>query len=187
MKSFYTRGVVLAFALALTAVGAQAQGPQPARVPRPAPAPSTFKAKYEGGILGYRKQDGWLAFDDPNSRLIFKDKNQRELFSISYQALLAAWADTKSRTSTAGQVIAGTVPYGLGLPALLMRNKTRYVVLQYSDPDTSAEGVTSFKVQTKDLVASVLSTLADKAELTQRGDAYVRRKDAAVKSSTPTT
>jgi hypothetical protein len=206
MKSFYTRGAALAFALALTAAAApaqrppvmtdpseprpapaepQQQGPQPARVPKPTPAPPTFKAKYEGGILGYRKQDGWLAFDDLNSRLVFKDKQQRELFSISYEALLAAWADTKSRTSTPGRVIAGVVPYGLGLPGLLLRNKTRYVVLQYSDPDTAAEGVTSFKVETKDLVASVLSTLAEKAELTQRGDAYVRRKDAATKTTTP--
>jgi hypothetical protein len=203
MKSFYKRGAALAFGLALTAAAvpaqrqpvlndpsqprpaeAEPQGPQPASVPKPPPAPATFKAKYEGGILGYRKQDGWLAFDDLNSRLVFKDKNQRELFSISYEALLAAWADTKSKTSTAGQVISGVVPYGLGLPALLMRNKTRFVVLQYSDPDTRAEGITSFKVESKELVASALSTIADKAELTQRGDAYVRRKDAATKTGT---
>lgn len=196
MKSFDTRASALALALALTAAAAHAQrppvtndpaqqSPPPAGAPKPAAAPATFKAKYEGGILGYRKQDGWLTFDDFNSRLVFKDKNQRELFSISYAALLAAWPDTKSRASTAGQVIAGTVPYGLGLPALLMRSKTRYVVLQYRDPDTQAEGVTSFKVQTKELVASALSTLADKADLTPRGDAYVRRKDSATTTGTP--
>jgi hypothetical protein len=207
MKSMYTRGAALAFALALTASAALAQrppvlndpaqprpaptqtttqGPQPARVPVPAPAPATFKAKYEGGILGYKKQTGWLAFDDYNSRLVFKDKNQRELFSISYDALLAGWADTKSRTSTAGSVIAGVVPYGLGLPALLMRSKTRYIVLQYEDPDTRAQGVTSFKVDTKELVASALHTIAQKADLHLRGDAYVRRKDAATQTGTPT-
>ena len=207
MKSFYTRASALAFALALTAsiahaqrppvmndpaqprpapspTASQTQGPPPARVPVPAPAPQTFKAKYEGGILGYRKQTGWLAFDDYNRRLVFKDKDQRELFSISYDALLAAWADTKSRTSTPGRVIAGVVPYGLGLPALLMRSKTRYIVLQYQDPDTQAQGVTSFKVDTKELVASALHTLAGKADLVQRGDAYVRqRKDAATKTT----
>ena len=207
MHSFYTRGSALALTLALTAAAAHAQrppvlndpaqprpapaasqtpgGPPPARVPVPAPAPQTFKAKYEGGILGYKKQTGWLSFDDLNDRLVFKDKNQRELFSISYDALLAAWADTKSRTSPAGQVIAGVVPYGLGLPALLMRSKTRYIALQYSDPDTQAQGVTSFKVDTKELVASALHTLADKADLTQRGDAYVRSKNAATKTSAP--
>lgn len=199
MNKSYTRGAALALALALTAAAAAAQRPpvsndptapppptaQPARVPVPAAAPTTVKVKYEGGVLGYQKQDGWLTFDDLNRRLVFKNKEHREQFSISYDALLAAWPDTKSRRSTAGQVIAGTVPYGLGLPALLMRSKTRYVVLQYSDPDTAAHGVTSFKVQTKDLVASVLHTLATKAELTQRGDAYVRRKDAATKTSTP--
>ncbi|MCV4633028.1 hypothetical protein OFB83_30980, partial [Escherichia coli] len=35
------------------------------------PAPQSFKAKYEGGILGYnRKLDGTLQFDDANSRLV---------------------------------------------------------------------------------------------------------------------
>lgn len=207
MKSFYARAGAVAFALALTAAAAHAQRPpvmtepsapptapgarqQPQQTPAPsapapAPAPATIKAKYEGGILGYRKQDGWLAFDDYNRRLVFKDKQQRELFSISYDTVLAAWPDTRSRTSTAGRVIAGTAPYGLGLPALLMRNKTRYLVLQFSDPDTRAEGVTSFKVGTKELLNSVLHTLAGKAELTQRGDAYVRRKDAATRTGTP--
>jgi len=201
MKSIYARAAALAFALALAFSAAHAQRPpvmneppppRPADAPpaqgpaAPAPpaAPSTVKAKYEGGILGYRKQDGWLSFDDLNRRLVFKNKEQRELFSLSYDALLAAWPDTKSRTSTAGQVIASAAPYGLGLPALLMRSKTRFLVLQYSDPDTRAQGVTSFKIGTKELVASILHTLAAKAELTQRGDAYVRRKDAA-KTGTP--
>ena len=201
MKSFYARAAAVAFALGLSAAAAHAQRPpvltdpsaprpateaqpQAAKASAPTPAPVNVKAKYEGGILGYRKQDGWLSFDDFNRRLVFKDKQQRELFSISYEALLAAWPDTKSRTSTAGQVIASAAPYGLGLPALLMRNKTRYLVLQYSDPDTRAEGITSFKIGEKATLHNMLQALATKADLSQRGDAYVRRKDAAIKTTT---
>lgn len=197
MKSFYTRAAALAFALTLAGSAAHAQRPPAmndpaarpadrAPAPKPAPAPPTVKVKYEGGILGYRKQDGWLSFDDLNRRVVFKDKNQRELFSLSFDALLAAWPDTQSRRSTAGQVIASTVPYGLGLPALLMKNKSRYLVLQYSDPDTRAEGVTSFKIQDKEMVLSVLTTLAQKADLTQRGDAYVRRREPTPTTTTKT-
>jgi len=198
MKSFYTRAAALAFAFSFTAAAAHAQRPPAASDPtqppagrqtagpKPAPAPASVKAKYEGGFLGHRKQDGFLSFDDLNRRVVFKNKEQRELFSLSFDALLAAWPDTKSQTSTAGRVLAGTVPYGLGLPALLMKDKSRFLVLQYRDPDTGAEGVTSFKIGTKEMVASVLTTLAEKAELTARGDAYVRRRDATTtKTSAP--
>jgi hypothetical protein len=187
MKSIYARAAALAFALALAATAALAQRPPAASDPATPPAerqtaaqPVTapVKVKYEGGLLGFPKQEGWLGFDDLNRRLVFKNKQQRELFSLSFDAVLAAWPDTKSRRSTAGQVIASTAPFGLGLPALLMKSKSRYLVLQYRDPDTRAEGVTSFKMQNKELIASVLSALAQKAQLTQRGEAYVRRQDA---------
>ncbi|MCA1593010.1 MAG: hypothetical protein LC754_10250 [Acidobacteria bacterium] len=145
--------------------------------PTPPPAPQTVKAKYEGGLVGYRKSDGTINFDDVNSRLVFKDKLGKEMFSVPYKAVVAAWPDTQSRRTTAGNVIASTVPYGLGLPALFIKKKYRYMVLQYRDPDTKAEGSTSFKLDTKEMLASVLYTFAQKAGLTQRGEAYVRRND----------
>jgi hypothetical protein len=148
--------------------------------PTPAPAPATVKAKYEGGMIGYPKADGFISFDDVNRRLVFQDKNRREVFSLSYDAMLAAWPDTKSRTSTAGQVIARTAPYGLGLPALLFKDKSRYLVLRFSDPDVpTTDGMTSFKLESKEMLASVIHTLAQKAEMTQRGDAYIRAKTSA--------
>lgn len=171
--------------LALTAaVSAQRQGTaqsQPAQTnaPKPPPAPASVKAKYEGGMVGYKKAEGTLNFDDVNSRLVFRDKQGRELFPLAYNSLLMAWPDTKSRTSTTGRVLASAVPYGLGLPGLLMRNKSRYMVLRYQDPDTGTEGMTSFKISDKAMLASVIDTLADKAGLVARGDAYVRRKDAS--------
>ncbi len=51
--------------------------------------------------------------------------------------------------------------------------------MQYKDPDTQAEGITSFRVENKEILASVLHSLAEKAGLTQRGEAYVRRDDAS--------
>ena len=162
---------------------ADPQSPAPAATPRPAPAPASVKAKYEGGVVGYRKSDGTLNFDDANSRLIFRDKTNRELFSIPYKAVVMAWPDTRSSTSTTGRVLASTVPYGLGLPGLLMKKKTRYLNIRYQDPDTATEGAASFKLGDKDLLYSVLDTLGTKAELTQRGDAYIRPKQA---QTTPT-
>lgn len=152
--------------------------------PRPPVAPQTVKAKYEGGILGYRKSDGTLNFDDANRRLVFRDKNSREMFSVPYDVVFAAWADTKSNRSAAGTVIASTVPYGLGLPALLMKNKTRYLTLQYRDKDTQAEGIATFKLQPKELLASVLYTFAEKAGLVQRGEAFIRRRDTTTQGTT---
>jgi hypothetical protein len=156
------------------------QGRQPAaqtNTPKPPPAPASVKAKYEGGMIGYKKAEGTINFDDANARLVFRDKQGREVFPLAYNSLLMAWPDTKSRTSTTGRVLASTVPYGLGLPGLLMRNKSRYMILRYQDPDTGTEGMTSFKISDKSMLASVLDTLADKAGLAPRGDAYVRRKD----------
>jgi len=148
-----------------------------ANTPKPPPAPASVKAKYEGGMVGYKKADGTLNFDDANSRLVFRDKQGRELFPLAYNALLMAWPDTKKSTSTAGK-IANNAPYAFGLPGLLMKNKSRYLTLRYRDPDTGTEGVTSFKINDKEMLASVIDTLADKAGLAPRGDGYVRRKDA---------
>jgi hypothetical protein len=172
---------LLAFA---TAAGAQRQGTaqsQPAQTnaPKPPPAPATVKAKYEGGMVGYKKAEGTLNFDDANSRLVFRDKLGHEVFGIAYGSVVMAWPDTKSSTSTTGRVLASTVPYGLGLPGLLMKNKSRYMNVRYQDPDTGTEGATSFKISDKPLLASVLDTLGDKAGLALRGDAYVRHKDAS--------
>jgi hypothetical protein len=163
-------------------VQTQAPSAQP-NMPKPPPAPASVKAKYEGGMVGYKKAEGTINFDDANSRLVFRDKLGHELFPLAYNALLMAWPDTKSRTSTAGRVVSMAAPYGLGLAGLLMKNKSRYLVLRYQDPDTGTEGLTSFKISDKSMLASVLDTLADKAGLAQRGDAYVRRKDASTTAS----
>ncbi|HYY41116.1 MAG TPA: hypothetical protein VE775_00200 [Pyrinomonadaceae bacterium] len=147
--------------------------PQPT-TPAPAPAPATVKAKYEGGIFGYmKKQTGTLAFDDPNRRLVFRDKQGKEYISIPYDSLAAVYGDTRSRRPTSATIIGSASIYTL--PALLIRSKYRYLTLQFSDPDTRVSGVTSFKLGTKELLESMVATVAQKADMVQRGEAYVRK------------
>jgi hypothetical protein len=154
--------------------------------PTPPPAPQTFKAKYEGGIIGYtRKQDGTLSFDDTNRRLLFRNKENKEVLFIPYDAVLAAYPDTQSRRPTAATVIGSIpTPYGLNFPAWFVRKKYRYLTLNFQDPDTNVSGLTSFKVDNKELLASVLNTLAGKSGLTQRGEGYVKKK-ATASTQTP--
>lgn len=149
----------------------------------PAPAPQTMKAKYEGGIFGYNKTlEGTLSFDDTNQRLLFL-KNNKELFFIPYNAVTSAFADTQKRRPNAATV-AQHVPY-FGWPLGLIKTKVRYLTLQYSDPDTRVSGVTSFRLDSKDLVDSAVFTLAQKAGLVPRGEIYVRKRDDAEVKKTP--
>ena len=172
--------------VALVSVGALAQRPRTVdtsgttstSVPKPPPAPQTFKAKYEGGIFGFnKKQTGTLSFDDANQRLVFRDKEQKEYISIPYASVSGAFANSKSQTTTGGNVVTHIpLPYGANLLGLLSRKTLRYIVLQFSDADTRLAGVTSFKLEDKELLASVLNTLAEKAGLEPRGDGFVRKK-----------
>jgi len=191
MKKLFTflgAGLVVA----LMAGAASAQGPrtttsstsQPAgiTVPKPPPAPQTFKAKYEGGIFGYnKKQTGTLSFDDANKRLVFRNKEQKEVLSMPYSAVMGAYGDTKAGRPKAAQVVGALpLPYGANMLSWLARKKYRYLTLQFEDVDTNARGLTSFKVENKELLNSVLSTLAEKAELEARGEGFIRRREMKV-------
>lgn len=169
--------------LGVLAMGAFAQRPRSmdpepqAKTPAPAPAPKTVKAKYEGGVFGFRKtMEGTLTFDDDNKRLIFKDKKPPKEISIPYDAITSAFADTQKRRPTAATV-ASHIPVIYSLPAHFIKTKVRYLTIQYSDPDSKVTGVTSFKLENKQLLESVLKTLGDKADMTLRGDIYVKKKD----------
>jgi hypothetical protein len=142
----------------------------------PSPAPATVKAKYEGGVFGYpNKRTGILAIDIPNSRLVFRDDKQTELFSIPFGSITGAYADTRSVRPAAATVISHVPLYGI--PAGYIKTKVRYLTLQYDDPDSKAAGVTSFRLENKDILDSVLYTVATKAGLTKRGEIYVRKKE----------
>jgi hypothetical protein len=145
-------------------------------MPPPPPAPQTVKAKYEGGVFGYnKKMDGTLSFDDANQRLLFRDEKQKEILFIPYGALTGAYADTHS-VRPAAATVAGNIPSIYALPARLIKTKVRYITLQYSDPDSNVRGVTSFRLENKDILDSVLNTLAGKAGLSKRGDVFVKKK-----------
>jgi hypothetical protein len=151
--------------------------PEPATKTAPSPAPTTVKAKYEGGVFGYNKtMEGTLTFDDSNNQLLFKDKKSPKEIHIPYEALTSAFADTQKRQPKAATV-ASAVPLIYGLPAHFIKTKVRYLTLQYSDPDSKQYGVTSFKLENKDVLASVLARLVEKTGMTQRGDIYVKKKE----------
>lgn len=181
--TFFGAGLIIA----LTTATAFSQRPRSASdttqpvsassVPKPPPAPQTFKAKYEGGIFAYnKKQTGTLSFDDVNKRLVFRDKAQQEYLSLPYSAVQGAFADTRSRRPTGATVVGSLpLPYGANIPALFIKKKYRYLTLQFSDPDSRTAGITSFKLDNKELLTSVLHTLAEKAELEARGDGFIRR------------
>lgn len=153
--------------------------PEPAKAP--AAAPKTVKAKYEGGVFGYTKtMEGTLTFDDVNERLIFKDKKPPKEIHIPYESITSAFADTQKRRPTAATV-ASAIPSIYALPAQFIKTKVRYLTLQYNDPDSKVSGITSFKLENKELLESVLATLADKAGMTLRGDVYVKKRDDSSK------
>ena len=163
--------------------------PQPAAKPapavKPAPAPKTVNAKYEGGVFGYNKtMEGTLTFDDANNRLIFKDKKPPKEISIPYEAITSAFADSK-KVQPAAATVAQNVPSIYSLPARFIKHKVRYLTLQFSDPDSKISGITSFKISDKDLLESVLVTLAEKTNMTLRGDVYVKKKPEDSSKATP--
>ncbi len=150
----------------------------------PAPAPQQMKAKYEGGVFGHPKTiEGTLSFDDTNKRLLFKNKKQKEVFFIPYAAVNSAFADSQKRRPAAATV-AQHIPY-FGFPLGFIKTKVSYLTLQFSDPDTHVAGITSFRLDRKELLDSVLYALANKAGLTPRGDIYVRKNDSEAKKINP--
>jgi hypothetical protein len=142
------------------------------------PAPAVFPAKYEGGMFGFsKKEEGTLRFDDANSRLVFFGKEQKEQFSIPYKAMLIVSPQSQSVQSTTGKVVS-VVPYA-GLLGGFIKEKRRYLIINFDDPDVEAKGLVNFKIEDKDLLDSVIAALGTKAELKPRGDAYFRPKDTA--------
>jgi hypothetical protein len=140
-------------------------------------APPSFPAKYEGGMFGFNEKEvGTLKFDDDNQRLVFFGKDQKEKFHIPYKSVLVIYPQSKSVTSTGGNVVRHIPLPGAGLAGLI-KEKRRYLVLHFDDPDVeAARGLANFRLDNKELLDSVIQSLAGKAKLTQRGDAYYRPK-----------
>ena len=164
-----------------TETGAQADVNKTPKVVAPAPPapPKVVPAKYMGGFAGYRKkQEGMLTFDDRNQRLVFRDKNEKEVISISYDAIMVAFADHETRRLMGDgtrSVVLGTAGI-LGLPGLLFKKNFEYLTIQFEDPETYLKGVTQFKLKNKEIVDSVAYALAQRAGLVQQGAIYTRRR-----------
>ena len=189
MRLIFTLLLLGVFAGAALAQRPRTMEPDPAAKPTitspttTRPAPKSVKAKYEGGVFGYQKtMEGTLIFDDVNNRLLFKDKTPPKEISIPYDAIMQAFADTQKKQPAAATV-ASHIPYGGA--AGLIKTKVRYLTLQYNDPDSRVSGTTSFKLENKELLESVLVTLAEKAGMTKRGDIYIKKKDDDTSKATP--
>lgn len=175
------RVMLFIVALALSSAAAEAQPRPMESAEKPAaaakPAPSSFAAKYEGGMFGFsEKEEGTLKFDDENERLVFFGKDQKEMFHIPYKSVLVIYPQSKSVTTTAGNVVSHVPLPGAGLAGLI-KEKRRYLVMHFDDPDVeAAKGLVNFKLENKELLDSVIQSLADKAKLMPRGDAYFRPK-----------
>jgi hypothetical protein len=165
----------------------QQQPAQSSKVPTPPAPPRVVPAKYMGGFAGYRqKQEGMLTFDDRNRRLVFRDKNEKEIFSIAYDAVTVAFADSETRklmgNGTQQVVMAGGGI--LGAPALLFKKKFLYLTIQFEDPDTYLKGTTQFKLDNREIIDSVAYALAQRAGLMQQGEIYVRKRNTASTTQT---
>ena len=170
-------GLIAFIVLALSAIAfGQPRPVDRAGTPNAAakPAPVSFEAKYEGGLFGFTTREmGTLKFDDANQRIVFFGKNQKEMFGIPYTSLIVVSPQSNSVTSTTGNVVRNLPLPGAALGGLI-REKKRYLMLQFSDPDADARGIVSFKLDNKELLESVIQSLGEKAKMTQRGDAYYR-------------
>ena len=180
--------------LSLLLLAAADNGPKEPKVVAPAPPapPKVIPAKYMGGFAGYRKkQEGMLNFDDRNQRLVFRDKDEKEVISISYDAVMVAFADHETRRLMGDgtkSVVLGTAGI-LGLPGLLLKKQFEYLTIQFEDPETYLKGVTQFKLKDQEIIAQVAYALAQRAGLVQQGQIYTRRRvnepASAEKTSNP--
>jgi len=155
--------VVLAL---ISAVAAQKPNTAKNDPVKPPPAPQTVTAKYEGGVFGYnKKQEGTLSFDDMNHRLVFRNKQGKEVLFIPYTAINQEFADTQARRPKSATILGSVpVPYGIN-PIGFIKTKNQYVTIQFYDEDAHIGGVTSFRVDNKEICNSVVNTLAEKAGL----------------------
>src|SRR5258706_3800737 len=159
---------------------AQPHPVEKATTPIPANAPTSYEARYEGGVFGASaKESGTLKMDDVNERVIFYKKDQKEMFSIPYSALLVIYPDSQVAVSKTGNVVSRVPIPGAGLAGLI-NSTTKYVIINFDDPDIDAKGTANFKFDDNDKLLAFINTLGQKAKMKQRGDAYYKPKSTSV-------
>jgi len=142
----------------------------------------SVEARYEGGIFGYNEREkGTIKFDDENERLVFLGKEKgAELFSIPYKAILVVSPSSRKVQSGAGRAVGSAPILGAGIAGSFMKKKKNYLVIQYRDPDVDVQGMTTFLIDTDELLEKVIYSLGEKAKMTPRGDAYYRPNERKV-------
>ncbi|MEQ1762521.1 MAG: hypothetical protein ABL984_05165 [Pyrinomonadaceae bacterium] len=179
----FTHLIVAIFVFAAAAFGQMRPPEKETTVKDVKPAPATLNAQYQGGFFGVSdKESGKLKFDDANERLVFFGEDGKERFGIPYTSVLMVYPDEKSVTTTAGNVVKYIPLPGAGLAGLI-KEKRRYLILNYDDPDVDAKGTTSFKLESQQLLDSVIFSIGTKAKLKQRGEAYVRPRAVATETN----
>ena len=152
----------------------------PTPQPSPPAAPRTFKAKYEGGVFGYRKvMEGTLTFDDENHGLLFRNEQEKEVFFIPYASVTQEFADTQARRPKTATVLGSVPLVYVPNPIGLIKTKNSYLTLQFYDQDSHVNGLTSFRVENMELCQSIVATLAEKAGLVPQGEIFIRPKPAS--------
>ncbi len=154
--------------------------------PRPAEKPNTvdpstpdsFEVRYEGGVFGMSaKEKGTLKFDDANERVVFYRQDKKEMFSITYEAMLMVYPDSKESQTTGGKVVSHLPLPGAGLAGLITKD-TKYAILTFEDVEIGLRPTANFKFDNKKDLLGFINKLGVKAKLTQRGDAYYRPRKA---------
>ncbi len=152
--------------------------PRPAEKSADLNAPISYEAKYEGGIFGASgREKGNLKFDDTNSRVTFYRKDGKEMFTIPYDALVVVYPDSKVAMSQTGNVLSRVPVPGAGLFGLMSKS-SKFLIMNFDDPDIEARGVANFKFDDKKQLLTFIHALGARAKMTQRGDAYYRPKKA---------
>ena len=170
MKPLYF--AIACILLSTLAAGAQVRPAE--KDDTPTAASAATEARYMGGMFGFdEKESGTLQFDDENRRIVFFGKDKKEKFALNYDAVLVVEPRSQSVTSNTGNVVRN-IPLPGSMLGGLIKEKHRYMIIQFSDPDVDVRGTVSFKLSSKALLDSVIRSLGEKAKLTKRGEAYYR-------------
>lgn len=155
---------------------------QPKQVEEKQPAQrkmlESIDIKYKGGLYGFSEsQHGTLKFDTTNERLVFYSEDGKEKFSIPYGSMIIVYPSQKKMQSGAGRAVSALPLPGAGIGGMFIKKKKNYLVIQFDDPDVKARGTMNFIVDTDDLLRKAIYSIGENAEMSPRGDAYVRKSE----------
>jgi hypothetical protein len=139
---------------------------------------SSFKARYDHGIFGSTgKQNGYFKFDDANARVVFYREDGREMFSFPYASLILIYPETQEHMSQTANVIT-RIPFPGTAMAGLKGTESKYLVIDYDDPDVDAKGTATFKFNNKEWLLTFIDSLGSRSKLKQRGQAWYRPRNS---------